>query len=120
MATASWLEASASAGLRGWHHEPPNPRNEDSPTDKITATTTADTATTTADTVAVANHSLGFTPASSVVLMLLQNHTGAATLRIDARPDTPQVSDPPKSRLTLTAKRTSPGSYCSASQKTEQ
>ena len=113
MATASWLEASASAGLRGWHHEPPNPRNEDSPTDKITATTTADT-------VAVANHSLGFTPASSVVLMLLQNHTGAATLRIDARPDTPQVSDPPKSRLTLTAKRTSPGSYCSASQKTEQ
>lgn len=50
--------------------------------DKITATTNADT-------VAVAIHSLGFTPTSSVVLMLLENHTVAATLRIDARPDTP-------------------------------
>ncbi|MGB9033646.1 MAG: hypothetical protein WCC45_03905, partial [Paeniglutamicibacter sp.] len=48
--------------------------------DKITATTNADT-------VAVAIHSLGFTPTSSVVL--LEDHTVAATLRIDARPDTP-------------------------------
>lgn len=50
--------------------------------DKITATTTADT-------VAVAIHSLGFTPSSSVVVLLLQHHTVAATLRIDARPEVP-------------------------------
>ncbi|OIH82805.1 hypothetical protein BLJ79_17805 [Arthrobacter sp. UCD-GKA] len=50
--------------------------------DKITATTNADT-------VAVAIHSLGFTPTSSVVLMLLENHTVAATLRLDAHPEAP-------------------------------
>lgn len=50
--------------------------------DKITATTIADT-------VAVAIHSLGFTPTSSVVLTLLEDHTVAATLRTDARPDIP-------------------------------
>lgn len=50
--------------------------------DKITATTMADT-------VAVAIHSLGFTPTSSVVLMLLEHHTVAATLRLDARPEAP-------------------------------
>ncbi|MFJ6419041.1 DUF4192 family protein [Paeniglutamicibacter sp. NPDC091659] len=50
--------------------------------DKITATTIADT-------VAVAIHGIGFTPTSSVVLMLMENHTLAATLRIDARPETP-------------------------------
>lgn len=50
--------------------------------DKITATTNADT-------IAVAIHSLGFTPTSSVVLTLLEHHTVAATLRIDARPEIP-------------------------------
>ncbi|NKG21868.1 DUF4192 family protein [Paeniglutamicibacter terrestris] len=50
--------------------------------DKITATTMADT-------VAVAIHSLGFTPTSSVVLMLLEHRTVAATLRLDARPEAP-------------------------------
>jgi hypothetical protein len=50
--------------------------------DKITATTNADT-------VAVAIHSLGFTPTSSVVLMLLADHQVAATLRLDARPEIP-------------------------------
>ena len=50
--------------------------------DKITATTIADT-------VAVAIHSLGFTPTASVVLMLMNHHNLAATLRIDARPETP-------------------------------
>ncbi|EMQ96833.1 DUF4192 family protein [Paeniglutamicibacter gangotriensis] len=50
--------------------------------DKITATTMADT-------VAVAIHSLGFTPTSSVVLMLLEHRTVAATLRLDAHPEAP-------------------------------
>lgn len=53
--------------------------------DKITATTNADT-------VAVAIHSLGFTPTSSVVLILLEHHTVAATLRIDAHPEDPADS----------------------------
>ncbi|MFJ6419317.1 hypothetical protein [Paeniglutamicibacter sp. NPDC091659] len=45
-----------------------------------------------ADTVAVAIHGIGFTPTSSVVLMLMNDHTLAATLRIDARPETPAGS----------------------------
>jgi hypothetical protein len=50
--------------------------------DKITATTMADT-------VAVAIHSLGFTPTSSVVLIMMEQHKVAATLRLDARPEIP-------------------------------
>lgn len=48
-----------------------------------------DKITTTADTVAFAIHALGFTPTSSVVLILLEEHTVAATLRIDANPEIP-------------------------------
>lgn len=48
-----------------------------------------DKITTTADTVAFAIHALGFTPTSSVVLILVENHTVTATLRIDANPAIP-------------------------------
>ena len=50
------------------------------------------TGTTNADTVAVAIQALGFTPTSSVVLILLEHHTVAATLRIDAHPEDPADS----------------------------
>lgn len=48
-----------------------------------------DKITTPADTVAFAIHALGFTPTSSVVLIMLEEHNVAATLRIDANPATP-------------------------------
>lgn len=48
-----------------------------------------DKITTTADIVAAAIHSLGFTPTSSVVLVLLNEHSVKATLRVDANPAYP-------------------------------
>ncbi|GAA4378247.1 DUF4192 family protein [Paeniglutamicibacter cryotolerans] len=50
--------------------------------DKITASTSIDL-------IAVAVHALGFTPTSSVVLMLLEDHALSATLRLDADPGVP-------------------------------